>query len=58
MYRPDLDKHGLTLYNQKGAIVSNSIVFRVEKCIDGPDEPAICKSEKEKIENFVEDLSI
>ena len=57
LFCPDLDKQRLDLYNQKGAMKSKSIIFRVEKCKDPEGQTGYCKSDKE-FKEFVNEVSV
>ena len=45
------------MYNQKGSMVSKSIIFNVEKCIDPDDKPGYCKTENE-IKEFINEMTV
>lgn len=36
LFCPDLINDDMTLYNQKGAMKSKSVVFKIERCVDDP----------------------
>lgn len=45
------------MHEQKGAMKAQSLVFRIEKCVNSDDKPNFCK-EKEVIDSFVKDLTV
>ena len=46
VFCPDLRQYDYSLYNKKGAMKANSLIFRVEKCVDPVDQPGFCKDDE------------
>ena len=57
LFCPDYGNQNLALKNKKGDMISKSIVFNIDKCIDTPENPGFCKSEEE-IADFISDVTV
>lgn len=57
LFCPDLLAHHYDLFDKNGAMLANSLIFRVEKCEDTAESSSFCKDDK-IIEEFVKDLTV
>lgn len=57
LFCPDMSAHIHSLYNQRGAMKSKSIIFRIEKCQDVAGQSNYCKSDEE-LNKFINELTV
>ena len=58
LFCPDLKDNNLTIYNQKGAMISKSFMFKITRCQEQPGaEEKFCKDEAE-VEKFIDEMTV